>query len=143
LTGTKNVDGVGGAGYLNGMDEELMAIIPDAVPEAAIDYYEILRRGGANCGDEDFALCKCPRCARVYLIEYEVDTLYLDPVDLRLRTAINIGVSEFRCQTCGQDFPSGTPWIGPKAPELMQVTWEDLAGSPWRWITARTRQASG
>ena len=36
----------------------------------------------ANCGDEDFALCKCPHCGRIYLIEYEVDTIYLDPIDL-------------------------------------------------------------
>jgi hypothetical protein len=31
-----------------------MAIVPDVVPETALDYHEILRRAGANCGDEDF-----------------------------------------------------------------------------------------
>ena len=50
-----------------------MALVPNAVPEEALDYDEILRRGGANDGDEDFALCKCPHCGRMYLIEYEFD----------------------------------------------------------------------
>jgi hypothetical protein len=120
-----------------------MAIIPDAVPEAALDYDEIFCRGGANCGDEDFALCKCPHCGRVYLVEYEVDTLYLDPANLDRRLSINIGVSSFRCEGCGGDFPARTAWIGPKAPETMQVTWQDLAASPWRWVAARTRDAAG
>jgi uncharacterized Zn-finger protein len=116
-----------------------MAIVPDAVPEAALDYDEILRRGGANCGDEDFALCKCPHCGRLYLIEYEVDTLYLDSANLNRRISINIGVSEFRCEGCEGEFPERTAWIGAKAPESMQVTWDDLATSPWRWIAIRTR----
>jgi hypothetical protein len=38
--------------------------------------------GGANHGDEDFAFFRCPHCRRVYLLEYEVDTVYLDPADL-------------------------------------------------------------
>jgi len=117
-----------------------MALVPDAVPEAALDFEEIFRRGGANCGDEDFALCKCPQCGRVFLIEYEVDTLYLDPLNLERRVAINISVSGLACEEgCGGELPSKTPWIGPKAPEAMQVTWQDLASSPWRWITTRTR----
>lgn len=117
-----------------------MAILPEAVPEEALDYDEILHRGGANCGDEDFALCKCPHCRRIYLVEYEVDTLYLDPLDLSRRVAINIGASGFRCDGCGGEFPERTPCVGPKAPEAMQVTWQGLSASPWRWITARTRE---
>jgi hypothetical protein len=80
-----------------------MAIVAEAVPKAALDYDEILRRGGANCGDEDFALCKCPNCGRVYLVELEVDTLYLDPADLERRLSINIGVAgfDFHCEGCG------------------------------------------
>jgi hypothetical protein len=118
-----------------------MAAIPDAVPEVAIDSDEILRRGGANCGDEDFALCKCPHCWRVYLIEYEVDTLYLDPIRLDRRLPINIGVSGFMCEGCGRQFPR-TPWIGPRAPESMQVTWQDLRACPWRWVTVQTRNSA-
>jgi hypothetical protein len=74
-----------------------MATLPDAVPEEALDYAEILRRGGTNCGDEDFALCKCPRCGRIYFIEYEGDTTYLDPDDLGRRVGIDINVSSFSC----------------------------------------------
>jgi hypothetical protein len=117
-----------------------MALIPDAVPEEALDHDEILRRGGANCGDEDFALCKCPHCGRVYLIEYEADTLYPDPANLGRRVAIDVGGSPFYCEECGGEFPRSA-WSGPKALEAMQVTWRDLAVSPWRWVAARTREA--
>jgi hypothetical protein len=117
-----------------------MAILPDAVPESALDYDEILRRGGGNCGDEDFALCKCPHCGRVYLVEYEVDTLYLDPADLGRRISIDIGWSGFHCAGCGGPFPERIAWVGPKAPERMQVTWAELAASPWRWVARRTRE---
>jgi predicted Fe-S protein YdhL (DUF1289 family) len=119
-----------------------MAVIPGAVPEAALDYDEILRRGGANCGDEDFAMCKCPHCGRVYLVEYEVDTLYLDSENLSRRMSIDLEVSGFLCEGCGGAFPERMAWIGAKAPESMQVTWEDLAASPWRWVATRTRESA-
>ena len=112
-----------------------MSLIPDAVPETAIDYDDVLRRGGANCGDEDFALCKCPHCCTIYLIDYEADTLYLDPENLASR----VGVSGLTCQGCGGALPEKTPWIGQDAPEAMQINWNDLASSPWRWVTHRTR----
>jgi hypothetical protein len=75
----------------------------------------------------------------VYLIEYEVDTLYLDSADLSRRVLIDLSVSGFCCEECGGMFPERTAWIGPKAPAAMQVTWGDLAASPWRWVAARTR----
>ena len=118
-----------------------MAIVPDAFPETSIDYDEIFRRGGYNYGDEDFAMCKCPHCGHMYLVEYEVDTLYLDSANLARRIEINIGVSGFRCEECGGEFPERTAWIGPKAPEAMQVTWPDLAASPWRWVAVFTRES--
>jgi hypothetical protein len=93
-----------------------MTVASDVVPEEALDYDEIFRRGGANSGDEDFALCKCPHCGRIYLVECEVDTLYLDPMDLSRRLAINIGASGHECETCKQNLPEKIPWIGPKAP---------------------------
>jgi hypothetical protein len=116
-----------------------MALIPDAVPEEALDDDEIFRRGGTNCGDEDFALCKRPHCGQVYLIEYEVDALYLDATNLDRRLGVNIGVSGFNCENCGGAFPKKTPWIGKKAPTTMQVTWQNLGSSTWRWVTARTK----
>src|SRR5436190_1440025 len=106
-----------------------MAFVPDAVPEEALDYEEIFRRAGANCGDEDFSLCKCPHCGHVYLIEYEADTIYLDPANLNRRLSINIGVSSFECE-CGGTFPEKIVWIGKNASEAMQVTWKDLEASP-------------
>jgi predicted Fe-S protein YdhL (DUF1289 family) len=120
-----------------------MTVAHDIVPEQALDYDEIFRRGGANFGDEDFALCKCPHCGRVYLVEYEVDTLYLDPIDLGRRVSINVGMSGFECEGCGRMLPEHTPWIGHKAPSAMQVTWNDLAQSPWRWVTPQTRSSTG
>jgi hypothetical protein len=113
-----------------------MPFVPDAVPEEALDYGEILRRGGANFGDEDFALCKCPHCGRVYLVEFEVDTLFLDPGDLSRRVPTDIASVEFRCEGCGEPFPV-CAWVGPNAPAEMQVTWQDLEASGWCWVASR------
>ena len=114
-----------------------MPVLPDAVPEDALNYGEIIGRGGRNCGDEDFALCKCPHCGRIYLIDYEVDTIYLDANDLRRRESL-FSITSFQCETCINPFPDGS-WIGPEAPIEMQVTWKELASSPWNWITNKTR----
>ena len=90
-----------------------MPFIPDAVPEQALDYDEIYRRGGENCGDEDFALCKCPHCGCVYLIEYEVDTIYLDATDLSKRLSLFDYPQNLNCVCCGGAFPKErVPWIG-------------------------------
>jgi hypothetical protein len=113
-----------------------MGVLPDIVQRVDLDHVEILRRGGANLGNEYFALCKCPVCGHIYLIELEVDTLYISAEDLKQRVLI-FGV-DFSCVACGSAFPAG-PWIGIKAPESMQVTWQDLSESPWRWVTERTR----
>jgi hypothetical protein len=113
----------------------------EAVPEEELDYEEILRRGGSNHGDEDFALCRCPHCGRVYLLEYEADTLYTDPDDLSQR--VSVFPLDFRCVECGGQFPEAGAWIGPQAPPEMQVTWRQLVLSPWRWVTTRTRKGEG
>jgi predicted nucleic-acid-binding Zn-ribbon protein len=85
----------------------------ELVPESCIDYDEVFRRGGRNLGDEDFALFKCPSCRRVYLIDYEVDTIYLDGHDLTRR--IGAASESFDCITCGYTFLYNEPIIGPKA----------------------------
>jgi len=90
------------------------------VPETAIDYDEVLRRGGENCGDEDFALFKCPYCARVYLLEYEVDTVYLDANDLSRRA--NVASEPFPCVACNRLVPRDEPWAGPNASIRFGVT---------------------
>ena len=103
----------------------------DLVPEEAIDYDEVLRRGGANHGDEDFAFFCCPHCRRVYLLEYEVDTVYLDPTDLSRRVPVyNEG---FTCMGCGQPVSGDEAWLGAAARPEFGATWTDLAGSGWEW----------
>jgi len=104
------------------------------VPEDAIDYAAIFERGGQNCGDEDFALFKCPGCRQVYLLEYEVDTVYLDPADLSKRAPVSS--STFPCVGCGEDMVRGA-WAGPRVEPRFQVTWEELNASGWSWVAGR------
>lgn len=112
----------------------------DIVPEEILDYDEILRRGGANHGDEDFALFKCPHCGQVYLLEYEVDTVYLNPRNLSQRKPVIDG--SFDCVGCGREVPNDSPWIGRRQDPRFAVTWDDLSASDWRWVTQRTRDAA-
>lgn len=107
------------------------------VPETTLDYSEIFRRGGKNLGDEDFALFKCPNCGQVYLMEYEVDTVYLNASDLSQR--VNVFDSSFDCAACGQRVPDDTPWIGRRQDKRFAVTWEELAASGWKWVSSQTR----
>jgi hypothetical protein len=102
------------------------------VQEADIDYDEIFRRGGQNLGDEDFALLKCPQCSLIYLVEYEVDTIYTDPWQLSARVGVTVGA--FTCIKCRNRFPNEA-WIGPRAAAGFVVTWDDLYGTPWAWVT--------
>ena len=102
------------------------------VPEEAIDYDEVFRRGGRNLGDEDFALFKCPNCGRIYLLEYEVDTVYLDPTDLSRRLPVD--PESFDCVSCGLRVPDDEPWTGPGASPRFGVTWGELIQSDWRWV---------
>ena len=107
------------------------------VPEEVLDYGEIFRRGGANCGDEDFALFKCPNCGQVYLMEYEVDTVYLDASNLSER--VRVFDASFVCAICGEQVPHDAPWVGPRHDRRFAVTWAELAASEWKWVTQKTR----
>lgn len=111
------------------------------VPETAIDYTAILERGGANFGDEDFAFFKCPNCSFVYLLEYEVDTVYLNGNDLTQRQDVTDSSQSFVCVSCERTFPPGA-WAGPKAEDKFLVTWRELQSSPWNWA-ARPSSAFG
>jgi hypothetical protein len=103
----------------------------ELVPEEAIDYAEVYLRGGANHGDKDFALFKCPHCGRVYLLEYELDTVYLDPANLARRVPVyNEG---FTCLACGRPVPGDEAWVGAAARHDFGVTWAELPGSGWEW----------
>jgi hypothetical protein len=102
------------------------------IGEGEIDYEKVMSRGGANCGDEDFAVFACPLCRHVYLLEYEVDTAYLDGRDLKKRLSVfNTG---FECVACGKEIPGNTAWVGSRAPEKFRVLREELFRSDWRWI---------
>src|SRR5882757_9587436 len=104
----------------------------DLVPETAIDYAEVYRRGGHNLGDEDCALFKCPACGQIYLIDYEVDTIYIDGDDLSRRMDAN--TDELNCVKCGYQFLANEPIVGPKADLKFAATWPDLKNSRWAWI---------
>lgn len=103
------------------------------VPETAIDYRAVFHRGGANRGDEDFALFKCPTCRQVYLLEYEVDTVYIDGSDLSKREDVTDWNHPFRCVNCSSEVPRA-PWAGPRAEERFLVTWKELEDSAWSWV---------
>lgn len=92
----------------------------------------MLQAGGRNCGDEDFAVFGFPFCHRVYLMEYEVDTVFTDAHDLTKRIPVfNIG---FSCVACGKQVPGGVAWVGPRAEREFRVRYEDMLNSDWAWI---------
>ena len=102
----------------------------DFAREEYLDYDEIYRRGGENLGDEDFALFKCPFCDCVYLMDYEVPSIYFDALDL-----------SFHCAGCGQRLPDDKAWVGENPAPKFRVPWELLARSDWAWTVARLRES--
>lgn len=68
----------------------------------------------------------------MYLLEYEVDTVYLDGHDLSRR--VPVYDASFGCVQCGNIVPEDALWVGPKAPPEFAVTWEQLAASEWSWV---------
>lgn len=107
----------------------------DVISEELLDYPEILRRGGANHGDEDFMLFCCWFCRRVYLLEYEVETVYLDSTDLSRR--VTVYNDDFICLNCGRaGFGDEASLAEGTRPEW-GVTWADLVGSGWEWAVRR------
>lgn len=97
-----------------------------------IDYAEVIARGGANCGDEDFAVFACPHCRHAYLLEYEIDTAYLDANDLSKR--VSVFDTGFTCISCQKEIDSDTAWVGPRAPEKFRVLRPEFVHSDWQWI---------
>ena len=107
------------------------------VSETDIDYREILKRGGANGGDEDYALFRCPTCGRVYLIDYEVDTVFLDADDLAKRISIPGSDDSFPCVSCGRPLDSQSIWKALRTEDdtaHWRVTRDGLRFSPWAWV---------
>ena len=112
----------------------------DYVHEEYVDHDEIYRRGGANYSepDEDFALFKCPFCERVYLIDYEVGTVYLDGLDLSKRIDPD---PHFYCAGCKRRVPDDKAWVGQNPSPKFRVSWELLARSDWAWAARRPSPA--
>jgi len=109
-----------------------MQTYSEFVEEHDIDYDKVLRGGGQNYGDEDFAVFGCPFCHQVYLLEYEVDTVFTDGRDLTKR--VPVFNSGFACVACGKEIPGGVAWIGPKAKPEFRVRHEEMLKSEWAWI---------
>jgi len=108
-----------------------MSPYSDFVEEDDINYEKVLEGGGRNCGDEDFAVFWCPFCHRVYLMEYEVDTVYTDAHDLTQR--IPVFNSGFACVACGKEVQADA-WVGPRAKKEFRVRYEEMLKSDWAWI---------
>lgn len=107
----------------------------DSVDDADLDYDAILQRGGSNGGDEDFTLFKCSSCGHVYLVDSEIDTVFVDPADLSKRADAG---PDFRCVACSRPMRVGAIWWGPQADADMRVTHQWLAKSAWNWVVRKT-----
>jgi len=101
------------------------------VGEYDLDYDAILHKikedGGCTLGDEDFDIFKCPTCNQIYLIDYEVGSVYLDPEDLSKMENDN-----FSCPKCNYSFREKI-YLGDKADDGFRVTEKMFKNSKWAW----------
>jgi ribosomal protein S27E len=106
------------------------------ITEKDIDYKSIMLHGGANEGNEDFAFIQCPSCGHIYLIESEVDTIYLDSNNLSVRKGFYSGGDVVHCVNCGNKLTAVEIWAAIRkdiGTELWQVSWKKFMLSPWNW----------
>lgn len=104
------------------------------IEDKDINQEEIINALGENVyGDEDFSIFKCPKCGRIYLIDYEVDTIFTDAKNLLVMKHAN----NFLCVTCQYDFREEII-IGDKADDYFKVTWGEMNSSDWRWIVIQS-----
>jgi hypothetical protein len=96
--------------------------------QVRVNYKEIFKHGGANCGNEDFDFLKCPFCGWVYLVEWEVETLYCDGNDLLKRIPLFL-INDIHCYNCGKGFPEG-PW---NDKDTFGVSFLEASESTWKW----------
>lgn len=95
-----------------------------------IDHFKIFESADyESYGDEDFDVFNCPACKKIYLIDCEVDAIFLNPKNLS--EIFNGDV--FLCSCCGFDF-TGEVIVGGAAKEKYKVTLECLMQSDWKWI---------
>src|SRR4051812_2294337 len=110
----------------------------DSVSPDYLDFDMLVCRGGAVGEEDELFLCACPRCRRIVLVDSTSRTLYLDGDDLGRRLA---GARPHACENCGTDFAL-TVSKDEEAPSERDVGWDELAASPWHWITVKTRDWS-
>jgi hypothetical protein len=80
----------------------------DFVKETDLNYDLILKRVAAYTQGDDFNIFKCPACNRIYLIEYDAETRFIDPDDLSPVQSAD----SFSSMSCGYLFGKGEPVIG-------------------------------
>lgn len=100
----------------------------------------ILEKGFRTQGDEDFAVFHCPGCKRIYLVEYEGDTLFSDPQDPSVLQSLDSSIS---CLSCGTPFSSEEPIIGSRANDRYRVTRDELLTSSWSWLLRSPKGSAG
>jgi len=106
------------------------------INETDIDFREVIRRGGANGGDEDFAFVRCPTCGYIYLIDYEIDTAFVDAADLTRRVGFSYDGDVIPCSGCGKPLLAGQIWAALRGDEgtiAWQVPREAFLASKWAW----------
>lgn len=101
--------------------------------EQNLNYKAIFKAGGANYGNEDYFLFCCPSCGHVYLLEYEVDTVFVDGTDLKKRFYPS-KEKRFVCVSCEFKFARNGIWVGQNAPQNMVVNKNQLSESDWHWV---------
>ena len=114
------------------------------ITEADVDYHEVIRRGGANGGDENFAFVRCPTCGYVYVIDSEVDTAFVDASDLSRRVGFYSVGDIIPCAGCGKPLLAEQIWAalrGDEGTDAWQVPWEAIRASAWAWAAKRSNGA--
>lgn len=92
--------------------------------------YDELRKkiGKKYTGYEDFDFFKCPNCGTIYLIDTEIDAIYVNPENLNLISYD----SKFTCIKCGYDFAEQII-VGPKSSSKFKVDEAEIEVSKWNW----------
>lgn len=100
------------------------------INEDHIDYEKIISHlNECSYGDEDFALFKCPQCNKIYLMDYEMDTIFISAKNLHLMA----NGSNFSCVVCGYSFVRKI-LTGDKSNDIFKVTHNEINSDEWIWI---------
>jgi hypothetical protein len=112
------------------------------VNEIDMDYQAIIEAGGYNGGDENFFLFKCPSCGRIYMVDFEVDTVYLDPLHLDCRRSMPSCGDSLDCEKCHSKILIDDVWRAGRAEneaESWRVTWDEVLRSSWAFALRKNK----